>query len=82
MVVTLFLAVRRLRSFIAFAPASGDNAVVAMPSVVSSEATDGGVGTLLRDAMLRARLPKRPRLRRGPGEAPAVAGYGDRAGVS
>ena len=56
LVMGLFLAVRRLRSFIAFVPTGGEGAVVAIASDVSSEAGDAGVGTLLRDAMLRARI--------------------------
>lgn len=56
LVMALFLAVRRLRSFIAFVPTGGESAAVATASADSSGASDAGVGTLLRDAMLRARL--------------------------
>ncbi len=57
LVMALFLAVRRLRSFLAFMPSAGEKAAVEMASDVSSRAaTDVGVGTLLRDAALRARL--------------------------
>jgi CHASE3 domain sensor protein len=65
LVVALFAAVRRLRSFLAVVPGRGETDV-AMPSDRSSELMDAVVETLLRDAMLRARIA----------EAAAPAGSG------
>ena len=56
LVTSLFLAVRRLRSFIPFVPGAGAEGTVALAPEQSPTAPDAGLGTLLRDAMLRARL--------------------------
>lgn len=55
LVTSLFLAVRRLRSFIPFVPRAGAEGAVAMAPEHSPGAEDAGLGTLLRDALLRAR---------------------------
>jgi hypothetical protein len=52
----LFLALRRLRSFIVVTPVDGDNAVAGGVLDSTSAGRDAGVGTLLRDALLRLRL--------------------------
>jgi CHASE3 domain sensor protein len=56
LVISLFLAVRRLRSFILVVPDARAEDVVRLASGAAPAAKDAGVGTLLRDAMLRARL--------------------------
>lgn len=56
LVTSLFLAVRRLRSFMPVVPGAGAPSAVAVAPGHSPDATDAGVGTLLGDALLRARL--------------------------
>jgi CHASE3 domain sensor protein len=56
LVIALFMAVRRLRSFIPEAPGTASGGTVEIAAGASPVAKDGGVGTLLYDALLRARL--------------------------
>ena len=56
LVIALFMAVRRLRSFIPEAPGTASGGTVEIAAGASPGAKDGGVGTLLHDALLRARL--------------------------
>jgi CHASE3 domain sensor protein len=56
LVTSLFLAVRRLRSFLPVVPGRRAESAVAMTPGHSPDARDAGMGTLLRDALLRARL--------------------------
>lgn len=70
LLVSLFMTVRRLRSFIP--PTQRSAPAAALPPAAVPRIEDGGVGTSLRDALLRARLaaasapadsPERTRLR-------------------
>ena len=72
LVAALFVAVRRLRSFVALVPGRGEKSL-AIASHASSAAKDAGVGTLLRDAMLRARLAE--------AAAPVGVGPGEHLGA-
>ena len=56
LVVALFMAVRRLRSFIPETPDAVSGSTVDIAAGASPAAKDAGVGTLLHDALLRARL--------------------------
>jgi len=56
LVAALFLAVRRLRAFIPVVPAATTPGSVDMEPTGSLPAPDAGVGTLLRDALLRLQL--------------------------
>ncbi len=56
LVMALFMAVRRLRSFIPDAPGAVSGSTVEIAAGASPVAKDGGVGTLLHDALLRTRL--------------------------
>ncbi len=56
LVIFLFMAVRRLRSFIPVAPGARSEGAVRLAPDASPAAADAGVGTLLRDAILRTRL--------------------------
>ena len=56
LVVSLFLAVRRLRTFISVTPERGVRGEIEIARVAGADTLDAGVGTLLRDALLRVRL--------------------------
>ncbi len=56
LVVSLFLAVRRLRTFISVTPEGGARGEIEIARIAGADTLDAGVGTLLRDALLRVRL--------------------------
>ena len=56
LVIMLFLAVRRLRSFISVVPSDDAGKLVAVATDRAAESDGAGVGNLLHDAMLRARV--------------------------
>ena len=56
LVISLFMAVRRLRSFIPIAPRATSDSMVEIPPEALRIAKDASVGMLLRDAILRTRL--------------------------
>jgi len=68
LVVALFMAVRRLRSFIPETPDAVSGSTVDIAAGASPAAKDAGVGTLLHDALLRARLAA--------ASTPAESGHG------
>jgi CHASE3 domain sensor protein len=55
LVISLFLAVRRLKSFFAVLPEPGPGTTIEIAPDAAVWAGDAGVGTLLRDALLRVR---------------------------